>query len=1650
MFFMSPEARRQMAPYLDENFAVKQLRRLAMLPRSLKEIGRGLIGIRKPNERYDSDEPRKRERRALKALGGLSTSNRRQLFAALFPSIAEEAEAGWQLFDHLPYQLGFNRRPFRLKRAADAEGASIARRCAWVQQLIRAVAGFDQPVTWFAEWAAFLGWGRTDTLGYLFAGVIDRGGPAGQEIFDILTASARGEHPVGAMGRHVSRALLCASRPDGWEFMEHMLLAAQREEGLRQVIMEAVDEAHPGAFRRMLDVIIKENLVRFSATVRAAGVWFGLPFEAANPREVLAVLAQLRRFLDDLEARQAALDAGKPQDIYLALCSIALEDTISAISTAAPYLRRPQVEHRFAAAFFLSRVNIQESVRVVLPALADEDLRVAACAFSSIHVQDFEDHLFQVDDLFERLAAFVQRLPEKEKILPAIAWDWMTITIDRKQATAVLPAVLGDRPAERLIPYLASMSPSGKTHAAKLLVQKLDGHPQHRAALLALIADRDRYVQEKVGKLLAGFKPRPEEIPALEGLLTRKTDSTRRIVMELLLNLPDAAALASVDRLLELRSEQQRLAGLEMLRSMAQADRSAKACRERIARLRTEALSEAERHVLSDVIDQSVQSYTLEDALGLVNMHNLSRPSKPRAMNSMFGLVKKVQLGSKAAAACIQALDALIEQHRTDPVQSIDWRNEGCTELLGNVHHGLARPDPALALQENLSRFPLAETWETWLKARPAAHCDDDGFELLRAQAALTLIQPRLTRFGEWTNAVPKTLRTYLDEPYELDLKYKPQIESILEWLVYLHPMPGAADFLLDALEELCSRIDRNPVLKVAIYSAGSFTSELNSRLGYLDVARDNRRLHPETWQAEQHARLWGLAHWLEPIARRHGGAHVVSLEDLLLAHKSGAASEDDLVRFLLEEPIQNSHHYGRYLTLRQYSGKSPSPLFTEYPVLQKAIERCRERILAVELRRGDLPTAASEAALALRSIPGMQNLFSLLAALGKSDFDRKIFWFDQNRMHVLSHLVRACYPLETDTLEGFVARAASAGIPEKRLVELAIYAPQWSRYVEHTLQWAGLSDGIWWVYAHTKDRQWHVDQEIRAIWTAEIGEYTPLSMDALLDGAVDVAWFHRVIAILGVARWQAVYKAAIYAASGTGHARARLFADAMLGKLDANELSERVRSRRNQDALRALGLVPLPVGEGSQAEILRRYKLIQEFLRTSRQFGSQRQASEKLAASIAMENLARTAGFPDPQRLEWAMELEAVEDLAEGPVGVEVDGVVVSLSINDLGEAELCAARGEKALKQIPSAVKKAPLIAALIERKKELERQARRMRLSLETAMMRGDEFDAGEIQALFRHPILRVLLEQLVFIAPQGMGYPVEGGKALEGLGHRISLEGIDAQSPAIKLRIAHPYDLLQTACWHEWQRECFISERIQPFKQVFRELYVLTATELDEQNYSRRYAGHQVNPRQALALFGGRGWVVAPEEGVYKTFHSAGITARVGFLQVIYTPAEVEGLTIELVGFTRPGEWQPLKLDQVPARLFSEVMRDLDLVVSVAHAGGVDPEASASTVESRAALVLETCALLKLSNVRVENHHALVHGKRGNYTIHLGSAVVHKQPGGALCIIPVHDQQRGRLFLPFVDNDPKSAEVVSKVILLAKDDQIKDPTILEQIL
>lgn len=540
------------------------------------------------------------------------------------------------------------------------------------------------------------------------------------------------------------------------------------------------------------------------------------------------------------------------------------------------------------------------------------------------------------------------------------------------------------------------------------------------------------------------------------------------------------------------------------------------------------------------------------------------------------------------------------------------------------------------------------------------------------------------------------------------------------------------------------------------------------------------------------------------------------------------------------------------------------------------------------------------------------------------------------------------------------------------------------------------------------------------------------------------MAWFERVRERLGDERFAQLLALAKFTSSGTGHARAKLFASALLGREDREVLAARVRDKRHQDAVRALGLVPLARGAERDGDLLARYLLVQEFVRGSKQFGALRQESEKRAASIALENLARTAGYPDPVRLEWAMERAALGDLAQGSVAVHAGELEVVLALDAEGAAELSVRKGGKAQKTVPAAAKKLPEVQSLVRRKAEIERQRARMRDSLERSMVRGDAFLGRELGELCEHPVLAPFLARLVLVGDGLAGFPTERGRAL--LGHDGTSVLVEAST---YLRIAHPVDFLASKQWSAWQRDCLRREVLQPFKQVFRELYVLTDAEREERLRSRRYAGHQVEARQAMALLAGRGWVWHAEEGVRRVDHATGLAAWIEFLHAPFTPVEVEGLTIESVAFTRRGEWEALQLETVPPRLFSEVMRDLDLVVSVANRASVDPEASASSVEARAALVRETCALLGLTNVRLDGRHAFVEGTLGRYSLHLGSGIVHKLPGGHVCIVPVHAQHRGRVFLPFADDDPKTAEILSKVLLLARDGEIEDPTILAQL-
>ncbi|MBK8915108.1 MAG: DUF4132 domain-containing protein [Phycisphaerales bacterium] len=1656
--------RRKLRPWVEA-----RVEGLQELPDRIRSIGCLLLGFsEKSRSLVGSDVAQRMQEHGLKQLMLLPEDALLSLGRALHPRFPDVFEAAWNLHERLPIQRCWTRRP--PFRAPDRPDLHRRRRAEFLMSLAQVLGGHEEDLPWLAVHAPYVAPYRGATeIGLLLAAAIDCGGPRADEIRDLLRASAEGRHEIGQMGLHVTSAHLCSADRGSWEYIERLLLAAQRQEGLRQAILESVDLAHPDAFRHMLRVILDNRLVRFSATVRAADVWLGLRLDSQSAGYVHDTLETVAKYLDDEKLRAKAVGGNDPEKAFFALWSIGFHDGPAAVRHAATLLKHKKPDMRFMGVHMLGMLGLREAYEPLLGAIEDSDLRVAAYAATAakaeielrVHEEEAVEEEFDEDEspaqrrspawirrvhratppvdsggFFEKLARLHARLPARSQALKPLVWPWLTVDVVRQTAADAMIVARGDRPPAALLPYLHDMSAQSREWVAEILGLQPQIDAESRRTLLELVGDAAGKVREAAVSSMTRLKIADEDTAALEPFLNRKAGDLRRGVLALILSTSDTAVLASATRLVASKAAPMRLAGLDLLSQMLEKRRCVDRVREIAAgyrRGRTKP-DRDEQLYLEKLLDAEPETHSLQDALGLMDPSKRTPPSAPRKLD--------VALLSPAAQQLINLLDAAVHEHRQEPVTV---RAAGEPEPLGSIRYWFPVPLEADAegggwKKRPIDALPLKDVWLGVWEQRPAAARDADGLETARALLMCTLAEAAESRgVASWQAKVVKALFGKLEAA-----RYPTVVEGVLKWLLALEAHAALATFYLDAFEELLAVTSPE---ELAVDSAWNYVHSRGLILGTQGLVTHVRRQaqFEKRWTTDHQRRWFGLLRWLEEPGAATPRDRM-DWTDMQESFEAGVANEHDLIDSLLgprpdSGPLLSStNFYALGSATRELRRGTLSPRTSA------VVRRVVDRILDVELARGESATPCSSAALHLEGPGGLDLLMRVLAAIGRDPkLQRNHSWGEKNlnKSTVFSHLLRSTEPGADDTPARFADAAKAAELDEDLLLAVALYAPQWAPHVGATVGWELFAEAVWWLHAHTKDSKWCVDRHIRDGWNAEIRKLTPLTLEDLVEGAVDVKWFERVYGALGAKRWARLDEFAKYASSSAGHKRAQLFAQAMLGRLKKADLIKEIESKRKQDAVRALGLLPLDKGS-EKSDVLARYKVLQEFVRTCRQFGSQRQASEKLAARIGQENLARTAGYADPIRLQWAMESLATADLSQGPVTVKVKDVRVQLAINADGLPEMSIARGEKVLQSIPPEAKKSPAVQALGERKTELRRSASRMRQSLELAMCRGDRFGGDELGELLGNVILRPMLERLVFVGEGLIGYPVDGGRGLRDCaGKREPIKKSES------LRLAHPVDLLATRQWSRWQRECFGAERIQPFKQVFRELYLLTEQEKSDATFSRRYAGQQVNPRQALALLGSRGWVTAPEVGVFRSFHDEKLVGWIEFMEPFYTPAEVEGLTLEVVRFARRGADEPMRLADVPPRLLSETLRDVDLIVSVAHRGGVDPEASASTVELRSSLLRETIRLLKLGNVKISEPHVHISGSRAEYSVHLGSATTHMLPGGALFIVPVHSQHRGRIFLPFADDDPKTAEILSKVLLLARDQEIQDPNLLDQI-
>jgi len=326
---------------------------------------------------------------------------------------------------------------------------------------------------------------------------------------------------------------------------------------------------------------------------------------------------------------------------------------------------------------------------------------------------------------------------------------------------------------------------------------------------------------------------------------------------------------------------------------------------------------------------------------------------------------------------------------------------------------------------------------------------------------------------------------------------------------------------------------------------------------------------------------------------------------------------------------------------------------------------------------------------------------------------------------------------------------------------------------------------------------------------------------------------------------------------------------------------------------------------------------------------------------------------------------VQELEDISVGHYGLDARGE----SEISIGDAKAIVRLGEdghvgvawhnadgKLAKAAPSHVKKAfpKEVRAVASLAKELEQIYLGQRTRLESSFVLPRGMPVAHWGKYFvEHPLLGFLGRRLIWVFRNDQSWERSGIWSGQGVadssGNPVDL------GAAQTVRLWHPLACDPTEV-QRWRERIYAGKIRQPFRQAFREFYQVTDDERQTKGYSNRFAKVLMRQHQFAGLCRARGWdyrlMSADFDGgnvPTKKFDSWNMRAE--FYVDIPSDrdrslvesalGEQSGAGINLfigsdqVRFYRDG--REIAMDEVPAILYSEVMRDVDLFTSVSAIG-----------------------------------------------------------------------------------------------------------------
>ncbi len=471
---------------------------------------------------------------------------------------------------------------------------------------------------------------------------------------------------------------------------------------------------------------------------------------------------------------------------------------------------------------------------------------------------------------------------------------------------------------------------------------------------------------------------------------------------------------------------------------------------------------------------------------------------------------------------------------------------------------------------------------------------------------------------------------------------------------------------------------------------------------------------------------------------------------------------------------------------------------------------------------------------------------------------------------------------------------------------------------------------------------------------------------------------------------------------------------------------------------------------------------------------GRLRTGEARKALEAALVDAAQRAG----------LSREHVEEVAVGDAGLDVDTGTVAFAVGpSTATLTVCGARvSVNWTKADRKPAKSAPIEAKsddpegvkdVAAQAKELGEILQGVRNRLERTWATGRTWTYASWRTRWLdHPLVAQIARKQI--------WRVGDTTVLWNAGELTTVAGVAIAQPHAdaEVRLWHPVDEADADAVAAWRQRVEALEVVQPVKQAWREVYRVAPAELTTETYSNRFGGHVLRQHAFTAIAQSRGWryqLRGPWDGqdtATRELTHASAGWRVAFVldgEVAAHGTAPSGVYNWVgtgqVRFLQGSNTVPVA--RVPTRLFSEIMRDVDLFVSVCSVGldpswqiGRDEAGDAvwhqtalqtplvSELVRRDALAHLLPRLKMADRTRIDDRWLHVRGQRGSYRIHLGSGAVQTDGGRYVCIVVDWRKHDLSTYLPF-EGDLLLAAILSKAILLLADDRITDPTILRQL-